>query len=160
MTSRSRQSENTFCWNNNVFEKTSFRIFWIELEFGADDHRVQVKETRDSHCEGVMADANWGEFGDRVARRSQIDNASRAASCHSRLLSARRAESRRSGKMSSKSEMLRGLETDICIVPRFLANEGSLERPKTVYGSHVHIVKRGNGCILHNRAIFGHTLLR
>ena len=99
----------------------------MEFELGADSHRVQVKETRDPHCEGVMPDANLEESADRVARRSQIDSASRAASCHSRLLSARRAESRTMGKISVRSDMLWVSETTTCKVPWFLTNEGSLK---------------------------------
>ena len=88
-------------------EKSSLRIFWMPLEFGADAQRIQAREIKFSHSDGEMHAATWEASGERVARRSQIDRASKAASCHSRFLSARSAEARIEGNSTMRRFVLK-----------------------------------------------------
>ena len=80
------------------------------MEFGADDHRVHVKDTRDSQSGSSILEDIWAASEDLVARSSHMDKTSNAASCHSRLLSARRAEVRSNGNTSARRDALGSLE--------------------------------------------------
>jgi hypothetical protein len=80
----------------------------------------------------VICEATLEEFDERVARSSQIDRASNEASCHSRFLSARDADSRREGKNFIRRSVL-GLEVnsdDRDMIPWFLKDEIALKVSK------------------------------
>jgi len=75
---------------------------------------------------------------ERVARRSQIERASRAASCHSRLLSARNAAVNAGWNDFSSVSRLRDLEEmQKWDIPWFVVDKIALEFPEPLNGRRV-----------------------